>query len=783
MSNGEARAAIEVRARRLLSEHQRDIHVRTDRLFAGLLLLQWLVALSVAEWLSPHQWAGIVRQPHLHLLAALFLGGVLVALPVALALFRPGCTFTRHVIGMAQMLMGGLLIHLTGGRLETHFHVFGSLALLAFYRDWRVLVSASALVGIDHIVRGFFWPQSVYGVAGGVDWRWLEHAGWVVFIDVFLIWSCRKGVAKMATIALRQAELEATNARIELTVAERTAELHAQSERLRELTHQLQISEANMRQAKETAESANRSKGQFLANMSHEIRTPMNAILGMTQLALETNLNADQRECLDAVKTSADALLGIINDILDFSKIEAGKLDLEAIPFSLTDVMDDTLTVFSWRARAKGLQLSVRREADVPEVLLGDPGRLRQILVNLVGNGIKFTDRGEVTASVVSKNDKRDGKEIHLHFSVRDTGIGIAADKQDAIFRAFEQADGSTTRKYGGTGLGLAITQRLVELMGGRLWVESRSGEGSTFHFTARFGQASSEALSPSVAAPAVSPSAHLKALNLLLVEDGVINQKLALRLIEKAGHRAVVANNGKEALAALERQTFDVVLMDLQMSEMGGLEATALIRQGEKESGSHVPIVAMTANALRGDEERCLQAGMDGYVSKPIQPARLWQVVESVLSQNAAADLPAAPASKDVLDEDALLERCGGDEEMKREIIQLFLDEYPSSLASIRTALSARRGEELMEAAHHLKGSSANFGAARVVAAALRLEQMGAGDAFDEAENVYRELQEALEELHAVLAPPREERKGESEERRQSSMLFSPLTSHMEIC
>jgi PAS domain S-box-containing protein len=519
--------------------------------------------------------------------------------------------------------------------------------------------------------------------------------------------------------------------------------------------------EEKLIEARREAEEASRAKSEFLANMSHEIRTPMNAIIGMTDLVLDSPQPAEQHEHLEMVRSSAESLLDILNDILDLSKIEARRFHLVEADFSLPEVVERVINSLAVKAIERGLELTSHMAPEVPSQLRGDAGHLRRVLINLVGNAIKFTHQGEVRISVAGEEGAAEA--VWLHFSVADTGIGIPPEKLEAVFETFTQADGSTTREYGGTGLGLAISKELVALMGGEIWVESELGRGSTFHFTACFGHPAGvrqpEVSEAEEAAPFCLASG--RRLRVLVAEDNLVSQKLLCRLLERRGHQVTAVRDGREVLAALETAPFDMVLMDIQMPVVDGLQAAAEIRKDGR--WRHLPIIAVTAHAMKGDRERYLEAGLNDYISKPIRAATLYEVMERWAASGGQAALRAETDSSPGLGGDggrpldlaALLTQVDGNRELMSELVAIFVQDYPRQLERLKRAVGEKDARGVARAAHSLKGSASNLAAAGVVAAARRLEVMGQAEDLAGAGQALQELEVELASLRVFCEQP----------------------------
>lgn len=563
--------------------------------------------------------------------------------------------------------------------------------------------------------------------------------------------------------------------------------------RVAQRTRQLEESIQELREAILLAEAASKAKSDFLASVSHEIRTPMNGILGMTEILLDTPLTQRQREYLGAVKTSAESLLALLHDILDLSKIEAGKLALRPAPFVLRQELEESLKPLALRAQHKGLHYRCQVAAEIPEVLVGDSLRLRQVLLNLLSNAVKFTESGEVTLSVgLSPSARRDDpKTTWVHFVVADTGIGISAEKQQSIFEPFVQGDSTLSRKYGGTGLGLSISTRLVEMMGGRIEVQSQPGAGSTFSFTVPLAEVdpgtgwhedkgkrqllplSPEPVTLSPAHPEAVSAAPGEGIRVLLVEDNDCNRQVGVYLLEKHGYQVGVATSGPEALSRLEQEPFDLVLMDLGMPGMDGLQTTAALRQRETRQGiapsRRLPIIALTAHVSPGDQQRSRAAGMDGHIFKPLDLQQLDQIVARLVKGRHQAEKEPSPepipqdsrhmTTASVFNLEQTLHRLSGNRQVLAEVAQLFCENSEQLLAQMRQALAGGDGVSLKRSAHTLKGSMSFFSAPRAMQAALRMEQLAESEqeqksALAELEQEVRRLQSALTEVATSNAP-----------------------------
>ncbi len=942
----------------------RRLHVRIDRMFAGLLVLQWLMGIAAAMWISPTAWDGAESYMHPHLTMAVLGGGVLVSLPLLLAVLYPGAAVTRQVIAASQVLFSSLLIHLTGGRIETHFHIFGSLAFIAAYRDWKLFPTTTLIIAADHYLRGVFWPASIFGVTLAPQWLWLEHGAWVGFEVLLLLVSIRQSIREMWTNARQSAQLDDALRQVEaserrfragfeqsamgmavktmdgayLEVNDRYCEITGYSreelfnKRFEDVTHpdDLSLHSAAMEQllsgevanfqidkryihkkghavwvrltlslvtdenghpdhliaaaqditteraaqqelaklslvasktrhsviisgptgiiewvndgftrltgytaeeaigrqpgellqgpdtsevtagfirqelqaqrvvsveilnyhknkkpywisleidpvlneqgelihfvatqtditgrkkraqaleeATRAAKAANEAKSLFLANMSHEIRTPLNGILGFADLLARDQQCTveEQQDYVHTIRTSGKHLLMLINDILDLSKIEAGQLQIELAPCSPHHVLAEVTSVLRVKAQEKGLNLEYGWTTPIPVLVNTDASRLKQLLMNLVGNAIKFTERGAV--NIVARYEVS-GDKAQTIFEVQDTGVGVAADKLETIFKPFSQADETVTRRFGGTGLGLTISRSIALKLGGNLTVESTEGVGSTFTATIDAGDPagievaeSIEIQSSSDVSQHIAATTHLDGVHVLVVDDGHTNRKLISLVLRRANAIVATAENGAQAVEAAARQTFDVILMDMQMPVMDGYTATRRLR----DAGNETPVIALTAHAMKGDRQRCEEAGCSGYLSKPVDSAELLKLLAGVTTpapttanMDGAATAPATNPSTATSKKHR--SQLPVDDPEIRAIVEEFIATFDERLQVMSAALASEDFETLTEQAHWLKGAGGTVGFGCLTGPAGALEERAKDRDLERAREMFK--------------------------------------------
>ncbi|MFO0758897.1 MAG: ATP-binding protein [Byssovorax sp.] len=739
-------AAIKARADQLFSVQERALASHVDRLLIGILLVEWLAVIGIAAFYAPQVWPEKRGAP---LVEATIAGAAFALVPCLLAALRPHARARRHVLAAGQMLMGALLVHLTGNRLETESVVFGSLALLAGYGDYRVLITATVVIVADHLIRGTLWPESEYGVSPWSPLLPAQYLIWIAFEDVFLFMGSIRGERVMREVADRHARLE--------------------SER---------------RSATE-AEQANQAKSEFLANMSHEIRTPMSAVLGYADLLLDGDLGPVERIAhAQTIRRNGEHLLAILNDILDLSKIEAGKLTLERIACSPIQILAEVGSLMRVRATDKGLRFDIAYDTPIPETIVSDPTRLRQILLNLVSNAVKFTSDGGVRLAV--RCEGADSPSPRLCFAVSDTGIGMTQAQLERLFRPFAQADSSMTRRFGGTGLGLSISVRLAEMLGGAIAVESAPEEGSTFTLAVETGPLAGVKMLARPVTASLPPTRlpkiggleeRLEGLRVLLAEDGPDNQRLLSAHLGRAGAEVTVAGNGRvavdKALGALRfGEPFDVILMDMQMPELDGYGATSLLRI----EGYRKPIVALTAHAMAGDRERCLAAGCDDYLTKPVHRLDLIAMVAIMAARPAphpgemtgrfrretstrprssspprastpprvaVLPRPSTPPIRLTEELPPIVSDLAGDPDMADLVVE-FVARLPARIAELNEALSRRDLSTIARVAHQVKGTAGGFGFDIITFAAAEIERSALRDGADGARGVTLEQQVA---------------------------------------